>query len=404
VTQPMNWSESDRKAIGKQLERILSSEIFKQSQRRRRFLTYIVGEALAGRAERLKGYAIALDVFDRPSSFDPLVNPIVRMEAGRLRDKLRDYYESIGRFDPIVVELPRGAYEPKIEIRREPLDRSDREGLGAHRSGSPLGLDELRLSKISHRRLDGTSSPEARDALLRGLAAFWRYSRQSCFEAQEHFSRAIKLDKGYAAAHAWLARALVFEHAMNWENGHESALELAFDHSNRAVALDGQSPMAQAVLGWTLLYTRDGVGAVTAARRACTLEPNFPDGRLFLALALAAHGDGEAAMRNMETAMLLQPHPSSFYYYALGLCHFTLSEYESAIEAFLQGIEINPSFMPNHYTLAITYGVSGLPSAARKEAAIVRADWSNVSKNFFLSERLASICGTGKKVAGLMVA
>ena len=125
MTQPMNWSESDRKAIGKQLERILSSEIFKQSQRRRRFLAYIVGEALAGRAERLKGYTIALDVFDRPSSFDPLVNPIVRMEAGRLRDKLRDYYELIGRFDPIVVELPRGAYEPKIEIRREPLDRSD---------------------------------------------------------------------------------------------------------------------------------------------------------------------------------------------------------------------------------------------------------------------------------------
>ena len=109
-------------------------------------------------------------------------------------------------------------------------------------------------------------------------------------------------------------------------------------------------------------------------------------------------------MRNIETAMLLQPHPSSFHYYALGLCHFALSEYESAIEAFLQGIEINPSFMPNHYTLAITYGVSGLPSAARKEAAIVRADWSNVSKNFFLSERLASICGTGKKVAGLIVA
>ena len=57
-----------------------------------------------------------------------------------------------------------------------------------------------------------------------------------------------------------------FEHGMNWENGHESALELAVEHSNRAVALDGQSPMAQAVLGWMLLYKQDDVGAVIAAQ------------------------------------------------------------------------------------------------------------------------------------------
>ncbi|SFV38139.1 tetratricopeptide repeat protein [Hyphomicrobium facile] len=404
MTKPMDWSESDRKAIVGQLDRILSSEFFKQSERRRRFLAYIVGEALAGRAERLKGYTIALDVFDRPASFDPLVNPIVRMEAGRLRDKLRDYYQSIGRFDTIVVELPRGGYEPRIEIRREPLNRPERERSDTHFSTVSPRLKELNLSNTSHKRPDGPPSPEARDALLRGLSAFWRYTRQSCFEAQEHFSRAITLDKKYAAAHAWLARALVFEHSMGWESSHVSALGLAYEHSNRAVTLDGQSPMAQAVLGWTLLHTKDGVDALTAARRACSLEPNFPDGRLFLALALAAHGDGEAAMRNMETAMLLQPHPSSFYYYALGLCHFALAEYESAIEAFLQGIEINPSFMPNHYTLAITYGVSGLSTAAREEAAIVKADWPNVSKNFFLSEPLESISGTGKKNAGLIVA
>lgn len=404
MTKPMDWSESDRKAIVGQLDRILSSEIFKHSERRRRFLAYIVGETLAGRAERLKGYTIALDVFDRPASFDPLVNPIVRMEAGRLRDKLRDYYRSIGRFDPIVVELPRGGYVPRIEIRREPLNRPERERADTHFSGVSPRLRELNLSDTSHRRPDGTPSPEASDALLRGLSAFWRYTRQSCFEAQEHFTRAITLDKKYAAAHAWLARALVFAHSMGWQSNHVSALGLAFEHSNHAVTLDGQSPMAQAVLGWTLLHTKDGVEALTAARRACVLEPNFPDGRLFLALALAAHGDGEAAMRNMETAMLLQPHPSSFYYYALGLCHFALAEYESAIEAFLQGIEINPSFMPNHYTLAVTYGVSGLPTAARKEAVIVKADWPNVSKNFFLSEPLESISGTGKKVAGLIVA
>lgn len=89
-------------------------------------------------------------------------------------------------------------------------------------------------------------------------------------------------------------------------------------------------------------------------------------------------------MRNIEIAMLLQPRPSSFYYYALGMCHFAVAEYEGAIEAYLQGIGISPSFMPNHYALAIAYGVSGLSTAARSEAAVVRADWSNTSKNFFV--------------------
>ena len=81
-------SESDQTAVREQLERILHSAPFLQSQRRQRFLEYIVNETLAGRGERLKGYNIALAVFDRPQNFDPAVDPIVRIEAARLRDKL----------------------------------------------------------------------------------------------------------------------------------------------------------------------------------------------------------------------------------------------------------------------------------------------------------------------------
>ena len=87
-------SESDQTAVREQLERILHSAPFLQSQRRQRFLEYIVNETLAGRGERLKGYNIALAVFDRPQNFDPAVDPIVRIEAARLRDKLREYYDT----------------------------------------------------------------------------------------------------------------------------------------------------------------------------------------------------------------------------------------------------------------------------------------------------------------------
>lgn len=111
------WSESDQKAIRGQLDRILKSGPFHQSRRRQRFLEYIVNETLAGRGERLKGYNVALEVFDRPKTFDPLVDPIVRMEAARLRDRLREYYQADGQNDPIGIGLPKGTYTPQIEFR-----------------------------------------------------------------------------------------------------------------------------------------------------------------------------------------------------------------------------------------------------------------------------------------------
>ena len=122
------WSESDQKAIREQLVRILSSGPFHQSQRRQRFLEYLVNETLSGRGERLKAYNVALEVFDRPETFDPAIDPLVRIEAARLRDKLREYYAGDGQRDPIHIDLPKGTYTPQIEFRqaaaRDP--RSDR--------------------------------------------------------------------------------------------------------------------------------------------------------------------------------------------------------------------------------------------------------------------------------------
>jgi TolB-like protein/Tfp pilus assembly protein PilF len=109
-------SQCDQDLVREQLDRIAASAPFHQSQRRQRFLKYLVDETLAGRGERLKAYTIAVEVFERPQSFDPLVDPIVRIEAGRLRDKLREYYEGEGKDDPIRIELPKGSYVPQIEL------------------------------------------------------------------------------------------------------------------------------------------------------------------------------------------------------------------------------------------------------------------------------------------------
>lgn len=101
--------------IRAQLGRILSSEDFDASERNRRFLEYVVGETLAGRAVRIKAYSIATAVFGRDESFDAQVDPIVRIEARRLRRALEHYYLTSGAEDPVRITIPTGAYVPAFE-------------------------------------------------------------------------------------------------------------------------------------------------------------------------------------------------------------------------------------------------------------------------------------------------
>jgi tetratricopeptide (TPR) repeat protein len=122
---------------------------------------------------------------------------------------------------------------------------------------------------------------------------------------------------------------------------------------------------------------------------------------MYLACILASTGHGEEALRNIETAMLLQPHPSCFNYDVLGCSHLALGNYDHAIAAFRRSIEINPSFMLSHYQLAVTYGVCERVEEAQAEAAIVKADWQNVSVDYFLDPQLEAVWRRGKEVAGL---
>jgi adenylate cyclase len=92
------------------LERILASRCFEQAGRSSSFLRFVVEQTLAGQGERLKGYTVAVEVFGRPPDFDAQSDPLVRVEAGRLRRRLIEYYADEGRDDPVRIDLPRGSY------------------------------------------------------------------------------------------------------------------------------------------------------------------------------------------------------------------------------------------------------------------------------------------------------
>ena len=108
-------------AVREHLERILTSPTFQQGDRLKRFLRFIVLEAVAGRRHELKEYVIGVQVFGKEDTFDPRTDPIVRVQARRLRAKLVRYYREEGRADETVIELPKGGYAPVFKQRDAPV-------------------------------------------------------------------------------------------------------------------------------------------------------------------------------------------------------------------------------------------------------------------------------------------
>jgi len=107
-------------AIREQLRRILAHRELHATDKMRDFLRFVVEETLAGREHRLKGYTIATRVFGRGEDFDPSHDPIVRIQAGRLRRAMERYYLVAGQHDPVFIDIPKGRYIPRFSAQAPP--------------------------------------------------------------------------------------------------------------------------------------------------------------------------------------------------------------------------------------------------------------------------------------------
>ena len=103
-------------SVRSELRRILNSRSFDASERNRRFLEYVVEETLAGRGARIKAYNIATIVFGRDQDFDPQLDPVVRMEARRIRRSLERFYFLAGEKSARRITIPKGSYVPEFQF------------------------------------------------------------------------------------------------------------------------------------------------------------------------------------------------------------------------------------------------------------------------------------------------
>ena len=110
----------DAERVRGQLDRILASATFADAERASRFLRFVVERSLEGHAGEIKESVIGVEVLGRNPSFDPKTDPIVRVEAGRLRARLNSYYQNEGKGDHLLITLPKGSYMPEFSEQPSP--------------------------------------------------------------------------------------------------------------------------------------------------------------------------------------------------------------------------------------------------------------------------------------------
>jgi TolB-like protein/Tfp pilus assembly protein PilF len=169
---PNEQTQIDSLLVRQQLERVLRSKVFATASRSRAFLRYIAEKSVVNSAP--KEYAIAVDVFERGTDYDPAVDATVRVEAGRLRSRLREYYAGEGQDDLLYIEIPKGSYAVVFTVR----DPEKGPGQQLH----PEAVDTQAAKGVTGREL-GPKSAEASAAEVRNGQRRMRIGILACLLA-----------------------------------------------------------------------------------------------------------------------------------------------------------------------------------------------------------------------------
>jgi tetratricopeptide (TPR) repeat protein len=158
-------------AVRETLERLLASETFGRSERARKLLRYLVEREQAGEADKLKGFSIAMDVFGKDGDFDSSTDAVVRVQAGRLRELLQQYFANEGIAEPVRIAIPRGGYVPSYELNAIRLPIAPEPN--GHAQAAAAFLDLSEASGAAATALPVAVAPVSGHSVLRHLQFFW---------------------------------------------------------------------------------------------------------------------------------------------------------------------------------------------------------------------------------------
>lgn len=335
--------------IAAQAGRIAQSASFRKAKQLARFLGYAVEKTLAGVEDALKETVLGMEVFGRGRDFDPRSDPIVRIDARRLRARLAEYYESEGAGDPIVIEFEPGSYVPRFRGNTNATERDT-----APKRGTPpapkvikslLSLTKLAQAK---QQLDSLTPT----GIVNGMALF---------------ERIIAANPEHALAHAGYAMASMVKAIFFYEPS-ETAMPRARASLKRALAIDPGCAEAYTVLGaLRAMHEFDFPGANSAFLMASRLKPGAASVvQARAAFYLAPLGFLEEAGEEVRYAIERESR-SVLYLHNLGWIQYLQRDYPAAVATAEQILKVNQHLVPAIYLHALTcerLGRQALASAA----------------------------------------
>ena len=300
-----NHPTDDHHALEHELARVMASPLFAGAQAHQRLLRYLVEHARAGRATMLKETVVGIEVFQRPAqSFDPRRDSIVRVEARRLRDRLRRHY-ALQPPGGWMIELPKGSYRPRLVPRVAPAAAAEAAAVDAAAELIERGHYFLRLGheeghRKALRRFDAAAlaAPD-RAAAHAGIARAWTQLVATNLEpprpgvdvALAAVQRALDLEPLHAESLV-LAAALTHRYAFDWP-----AAQALFA---RALQAAPRSPYVRHSHALSLMMRADFTGAAAELALARELDPLHLSLRAHLALLDLYRRDWAAAAAGLH--------------------------------------------------------------------------------------------------------
>jgi tetratricopeptide (TPR) repeat protein len=346
--------------IRRQVDKIFASSAPIISPRLQELLTYIVEESLAGRAGRIKGLTIAKAIYSVDENFDSEANSIVRVEAGRLRRRLAEYYMTAGTDDPIIVDIPKGSYVPRFTQNPKTVAVS-KSGQNQPWPAAPNKYFWLITFVLF---------------IIIGLALSWRYfvdpegsstdnksvdtlqvqAQQSealvlfqqAFElmmppedgvrlsaSKDLFERVIEIDSNFSGGYAGKSIALSFQVIFIKSKYPSDDLAASLTMAKQSIEIEPENALGYAALSLTLALSGETDLALANVRRTLTIQPHDPRATTITSAALIISGNPQLAIDLLLGVIQLNPNNARTpYLNLLGIAQYVTGNYVGAMESF----------------------------------------------------------------------
>jgi tetratricopeptide (TPR) repeat protein len=327
--------EQDIQAVRRQVDRLLENVLFARSEQLSRLLRFLVERHLDGRDFELKESVIGVEVFGRRPDYNPKFDPIVRTEVRRLRARLTEYYQGVGKGDPISIEIPKGAYVPVVrplapaqspEAPQPPQWRS-RPVLMVG-AGLTVALMVMALTSLAPRHpVRPHNNSPAYELYVRARAFEVAPNLSGIESSIDLFQQAIAKDSSFAPAYAGVAAGYAARSGFD-----------RFDPQQRADML---------ARGWA------------AAKTAVQLDPRLADAHDAVAMMQARQAQWKLAERSFRHAIELAPRDVLWREHLVMFLLLPLGRAEEAIRELRVSEEIDPKSPQTHSLLHLAKRAEG---------------------------------------------